>query len=229
MARMIGVNAVAVVLILATIVFCASSVRAQTGILKSPAHSMAKTASTRTPVHDERKIPRRDSIPKNRAESHDSAPAGKNQSPFADLNFSSNRGPINIQADSLSLDYKKNSVTFNGHVHAAQAGGELYSDRLQLKYGKDFHQVEEMIADGDVRMTRGTQWATSDHAVLNEREHTVILTGNPVVHDANDRIAGSKITVYLQTGKSVVEGAKAVIFPRTSQNRDNDVGAGNAR
>lgn len=221
-------NAIAVILSLAAIVLCTSSVHAQTGILKSPGHPMRTTASALPPA-PEHKTPSHASVPNRKSESHDSKPANNNQSPFADLNFSSNRGPINIQADSLSLDYKKNSVTFNGHVHAAQAGGELYSDRLQLKYGKDFHQVEEMVADGNVRMTRGTQWATSEHAVLNEKNHTVVLTGNPVVHNADDRIAGKKITVYLQTGKSVVEGAKAVIFPRASQNRDNDVAVGNTR
>jgi lipopolysaccharide export system protein LptA len=149
----------------------------------------------------------------------------KDNSPFAGLEFSSNHGPINIQSDSLSLDYKSNSVMFRGHVRALQAGSELQSETLEVKYGKDFHEVQELIANNNVRMSRGTQWATSDHAVLNEQNHTVVLTGSPVVHDGNDQITGSRITVYLQSGKSVVEGAKAVIFPRPSKNRDNEASA----
>jgi lipopolysaccharide export system protein LptA len=150
-------------------------------------------------------------------------------SPFSGLEFSSNHGPINIQSDSMSLDYKGNTVLFRGHVHAAQSGSELRSNTLQVKYGKDFHEVQEMVADGDVRMNQGTRWATSSHAVLNEANHTVVLTGAPVVHDTNDQITGTRITVYLQTGQSVVEGARAVIFPRNSKTRDNGVSADHAQ
>lgn len=139
-----------------------------------------------------------------------------NSSPFSTLASPSN-GPIKIRSDSLSVDYKKNSALWRGHVHAVRADGELTSDTLQVFYGKDFHELQQMIASGNVRISRGTQWSLSDHAVLNEASQTVVLTGNPVVHDGNDQITGNKITVYLKTGESVVEGAKAVFFPRQGE------------
>jgi lipopolysaccharide transport protein LptA len=146
-------------------------------------------------------------------------------SPFAGFE-NSNRGPVHIQSNSLSLDYKNNTVVFQGHVHATQADGELTSNTLNVKYGKDFHEIQDMIADGDVRMSQGLRWCTSDHGVLNQALHTVVLTGNPVCHDANDQISGTKITVHLDTGKSEVEGGvKAVIFPREGKTRDNGVSA----
>jgi lipopolysaccharide transport protein LptA len=126
------------------------------------------------------------------------------------------------------VDYKKNSAMWRGHVHAIRADGQLDSDTLQVLYGKDFHELQQMIASGNVRISRGTQWSTSDHAVLNEASQTVVLTGHPVVHDSNDQITGSKITVYLKTGESVVEGAKAVIFPRQGKTRDNGPSADHA-
>jgi lipopolysaccharide transport protein LptA len=155
------------------------------------------------------------------------ADANEPASPFAALS-SPDSGPINIKSDSLSVDYKKNSAMWRGHVHAIRADGQLDSDTLQVLYGKDFHELQQMIASGNVRISRGTQWSTSDHAVLNEASQTVVLTGNPVVHDSNDQITGSKITVYLKTGESVVEGAKAVIFPRQGKTRDNGPSADHA-
>jgi lipopolysaccharide export system protein LptA len=156
------------------------------------------------------------------------AKGSANSSPFSAL-ASPSSGPIKIKSDSLSVDYKKNSALWRGHVHAVRADGELSSDTLQVIYGKDFHELQQMIASGSVRISRGTQWSVSDHAVLNEANQTVVLTGNPVVHDGNDQITGSKITVYLKTGESVVEGAKAVIFPRQTKTRDNGVSADHAR
>jgi lipopolysaccharide export system protein LptA len=72
-------------------------------------------------------------------------------------------------------------------------------------------------ADGNVRISQGDRWATGDHAVLNQTAQTVVLTGSPVVHDGEDQITGSKITVYLKTGQSVVDHARTVIFPKNGQ------------
>ncbi len=133
------------------------------------------------------------------------------------MEFSSGHGPIDIKSDSLSLDYGGKSVLFSGHVHAAQAGAQLASDQLRVNYGDNFHDVKEMLADGNVRISQGTRWETSDHAVLDQDKHTVVLTGSPVVHDGPDQITGKRIIVHLDTGQSVVEGARAVIFPKQSE------------
>jgi lipopolysaccharide export system protein LptA len=143
------------------------------------------------------------------------------ESPFSSLQFSGNKGPIDIKSDALDLDYKGNIVTFRGHVHATQADATLTSDTLRVAYGKDFHEVKEMVANSNVRMSQGTRWATGDHAVLDQAKHTVTLTGSPVVHDGEDQVTGSKITVHLDTGKSEVEGARAVFFPKDQKTRDN--------
>jgi lipopolysaccharide transport protein LptA len=108
-------------------------------------------------------------------------------------------------------------VLFTGHVRAVQATGQLTSNELRVNYGKDFHDVTEMIANGNVRISQGERWATGQHAVMNQKQHTVVLTGSPVVHDGPDEITGDRITVYLDTGRSVVDHARAIIFPKGSQ------------
>lgn len=120
----------------------------------------------------------------------------------------------------MSFDYKKSVVIFSGHVHAVQSGNELSSNILHVQMNKD-SQIQEMIADGDVRMSQGQRWATGDHAVLDQNAHTLVLTGSPVVHDGKDQIAGTKITVFLQTNTSEVTDPKAVIFPRESKKPNN--------
>jgi lipopolysaccharide export system protein LptA len=136
------------------------------------------------------------------------------------------KGPVNIQSDGLNLDYKNNWVLFHGHVHAVQGGGELTSDTLKVKYGKDFSDMQEMYADGNVRISQGTRYSTSDHAVLDQSVHTVTLTGNPVVHDGKDTVVGKQIVVNLITGKSdVTGGAKAWFFPRDSKSQNNESAA----
>jgi lipopolysaccharide transport protein LptA len=136
---------------------------------------------------------------------------------FGGLQFSSGNQPINIDGPHMELNYPGKSVLWTGHVKVVNGNSQITSDSLRLNYGENFHDVKEMIADGNVRISQGTRWATGDHAVLDQTKHTVTLTGSPVVHDGEDQIAGSKITVHLDTNQSDVENARAVIYPKQQQ------------
>jgi lipopolysaccharide transport protein LptA len=142
---------------------------------------------------------------------------------FGGMQFGNNKAPIDIKSTSMSLDYQNHSVLWVGNVHASQADAQLTSDQLRVNYfDKDFKQMKDMVADGNVRLSQGTRWATGKHGVMDQTQHTVVLTGSPVAHDGNDQITGCKITVFLNTSQSVVECAHAVLFPHS----DASPGAG---
>ena len=142
-------------------------------------------------------------------------------SPFASMNFANSKAPTNINSDAMNLDYKDKAILFTGHVHAVQGAGDLTSDILRVQYGKDFNDIQMMYADGNVRMSQGTRWITSDHAILDQSKHLLTFHGNPVAHDGKDQITGSVIAVDLVTGKSTVQKPRVIIFPRETKNPDN--------
>jgi len=136
--------------------------------------------------------------------------------PFGGMQFGNNKAPIDIKSESMSLDYQNHSVLWVGNVKATQADAQLTSDQLRVNYfDKDFRQMKDMVADGNVRLSQGTRWATGKHGVMDQTKHTVVLTGSPVAHDGSDQITGCKITVYLNTSQSVVDCAHAVLFPHS--------------
>ena len=184
---------------------------------QNPAPSPGANAATSSPAKTA-KAAAKDTSNKNSGKPDDN--------PFGDFGNTKNRGPVNIQSDTMTLDYKGNSVLFKGNVHAKQADGDLWTDSLDVKYGKDFHQIQEMFAEGNVRMSQGQRFCTGDHGVMNQAAHTVVLTGSPSCHDDKDEISGDKIVVHLDTGKSDVLGqVKARIFPHDDKSRDNEVPA----
>ncbi len=156
------------------------------------------------------------------AQSANDAKGGAQNSPFGMMKFSADNGPIQIKADSLNLDYKNNTVEFKGTVHATQSGTTLTSKALKVIYGQKFGDIKQVIALGDVKMMQGGRWATGQRAVLDEVKHTVEMTGEPVIHDGPDSVAGRRIIIYLDSEKSVVEGASAVIFPRDNNKTDHE-------
>lgn len=145
-----------------------------------------------------------------------------NKSPFAGLGLANDHGPVDIHSDSLDLDYKGGQAVFRGHVHAVQSGSSLNSEILKVVYGENFKEIKQVVAQGKVRIDQGGRWVTGERAVLNQVNHTIEMTGSPVIHDGKDQIAGSRIVIYLDSEKSVVEGARGVFFPRRSETRDND-------
>ena len=152
-----------------------------------------------------------------------------NQGAFPGMQFSSGSEPIHITGNSMSFDQNKRSVLWSGRVHVNNGNSQVSSDSLRVNYGQDLHDVREMIADGNVRISQGTRWATGDHAILDQTKHTVTLTGSPVVHDGEDQIAGTKITVHLDTNQSDVENARAVIYPKESRSSASVDGATTSR
>lgn len=136
---------------------------------------------------------------------------------FGGIQFSNGKEPADIDAESMSLDDKGKSILYSGHVHLTNGTSQMTCDTLRVNYGTDFHDIKEAIANSNVRISQGTRWATGDHAVLDQTKHTFVLTGSPVVHDGEDQITGTKITVHLDTNQSDVENAHAVIFPHESK------------
>jgi lipopolysaccharide transport protein LptA len=135
---------------------------------------------------------------------------------FGGMQFGNSKAPIYIKSKSMSLDYQNHSVLWIGDVHATQADSQLTSDQLRVNYfDKDFKQMKDMVADGNVRLSQGTRWATGQHGVMDQTKRTVVLTGSPIAHDGNDQITGCKITVFLNTSQSVVDCAHAVLFPHS--------------
>jgi lipopolysaccharide transport protein LptA len=148
---------------------------------------------------------------------------------FGGMQFGNSKAPIYIKSQSMSLDYQNHSVLWTGSVHATQADAQLTSDQLRVNYfDKDFKQMKDMVADGNVRLSQGTRWATGKHGVMDQTKRTVVLTGSPVAHDGNDQITGCKITVFLNTSQSVVDCAHAVLFPHTDESPGASATAGAA-
>jgi lipopolysaccharide transport protein LptA len=163
------------------------------------------------------------------AENVASKGASDSSNPFNGLGMSSGKGPTKIDSDKFQLDYNQKIATYVGHVKVNQPNGTMTSDKLRVTFGEGMHDIKMAYADGNVRISQGDRWATGDHAVLNQTAQTVVLTGSPVVHDGEDQITGTRITVYLKTGQSVVEHARTVIFPKNGQqggeaNGDNEGG-----
>jgi lipopolysaccharide export system protein LptA len=137
------------------------------------------------------------------------------------LSFSSKRDPISVSADLLEFDYRTHVLMYKGGVEVTQGDVKLQSKTLRVvldEHAED--SVKEIIADGDVRVTKGPRWATGGRAEFDQAKQTVVLSNDAVVHDGSNEVSGDRIVVYLRESRSVVEGGngrvRAVLYPPKS-------------
>lgn len=128
--------------------------------------------------------------------------------------------PIEITADRLSADNARNSVTFEGAVHARQGDVQLHADRIFAEYSRGAGAIEKIVAEGNVRVTQAGRSATAAKAVFFNLEQRIVLTGSTVLTQGENTLKGETVTIYLKENRSVVSGGEGggrvtgVIYPK---------------
>ena len=115
---------------------------------------------------------------------------------------------INITSDRMEAEKLKRLIVFKGNVVAKQKDMTINSDELQVHYDESGKDIEEVIAIGNVRIVQGDKTATAQRAVYYKIEEKVVLTGNARLNEASNFVEGESITVYVKTGRSIVEGSE---------------------
>ena len=139
----------------------------------------------------------------------------------ADLDLApQNRGPVNVTANRLQADDNKQVLVFSGDAVATQEDVTIHADRLIIQYTGEKREIEQLIAEGHVRITQQDKVATGDRAVFYQREERIVLTGAAQVTQGENSVKGQEITLFLKDQRSIVtagEGGrvKAVFTPQT--------------
>jgi lipopolysaccharide export system protein LptA len=136
---------------------------------------------------------------------------------FATSGIQAAEAPIHIEANHMTSTEKTNSVVFTGDVDAKQGDVRIRSDEMIVHYSeanqqgnegeqKVSQQVEKLICNGNVEITRGEWLGTSKQMVYLSQERQVILTGNAKAWQGQNVVTGEKIIYYLDEGRSEVVG-----------------------
>jgi lipopolysaccharide export system protein LptA len=146
--------------------------------------------------------------------------------------------PVHVTAERMEVDHATNLIRFSGNVVSVRGAMVIRSDVLDVfNTGNegDEDQIEKIVAQGNVQFENETKRATGDKAVYLAKNRTVVLQGNPKAWDGENEVSGSRITMYLDEDKSVVEGdagrrVEVSIDSKKGQESDfPSLGKGNAK
>lgn len=128
--------------------------------------------------------------------------------------------PTTVTADHLEVNRKARKAIYTGNAVARTTDLTVTADRMEFLFDEKMEEVERMVATGNVHIHRqdGTK-AVSERATYFVPEEKVILEGHPRAWKEGNMVSGTRMTLYLQEDRQVVEGGgservTAVIYPK---------------
>jgi lipopolysaccharide export system protein LptA len=116
--------------------------------------------------------------------------------------------PIEITSRRLEAWQDERKSVFTGDVVAKQGNMTLQADSLTVLFAAEQNEIEKLDAVGGVRLHQLERTATADRAVYRRQTGTLVLTGDAVVEQGGNRIAGEEITLFVEENRSLVKGSK---------------------
>nr|WP_243403706.1 lipopolysaccharide transport periplasmic protein LptA [Shimia abyssi] len=120
--------------------------------------------------------------------------------------------PVEVTADSLSVDQNDGSAVFKGNVNIAQADMRMSADQVNVFYSAGGQGIEKLIADGDVLLVQGEDAAEADHAVYSIATGTVEMKGNVTVLQGVNTITSDEMLINLRDNTAKMQGRVRTII-----------------
>ncbi|ABL70693.1 MULTISPECIES: lipopolysaccharide transport periplasmic protein LptA [Paracoccus] len=123
--------------------------------------------------------------------------------------------PVEVTADALTVDQKTGRATFSGNVLIGQGAMRLSADSVTVTYAQgDQRRISALHAEGNVTLASGEDAAEAQAADYDVETGTIVLTGDVLLTQGGNLLAGDKVTVNLESGTANASGrVRSVLQP----------------
>ena len=128
-----------------------------------------------------------------------------------------NKDPIEITSDRMRSEDGGLKIIFSGNVVGYWGELKITSDILEVYNTKDKKETEEIVAIGNVFITRGQKRAKGDKAVYLDKLQKIILTGTPkaTAWEEGNMIEGREMIFLLDKDRFVANNrVRMKIYPK---------------
>lgn len=120
--------------------------------------------------------------------------------------------PVNIKADSFSVNNADGSAQFSGNVLVGQGPMRLATSELRVEYAPDSRAIRKLIATGGVTLASGKDAAESHEAEYTIDSGLVVMKGDVLLSQGPSVLSGDKLTINLKNGSGVMSGGVSTTF-----------------
>ncbi len=141
------------------------------------------------------------------------------QSPLKEESAKS-KEPIEITSDRMRSENGGVKIVFSGNVVSYRGDLKITSDIMEVYNSEDKKETDEIVAIGNVVITRGLKKATGDRAVYLDKLQKIILTGTPkaTAWEEENMIEGREMIFLLEKDRFVVnERVRMKLYPKDEE------------
>jgi len=133
-----------------------------------------------------------------------------------------NKDPIEITSDRMRSEDSGLKIIFSGNVVGYWGELKITSDILEVYNTQDKKETEEIVAVGNVFITRGQKRAKGDKAVYLVKLQKIILTGTPkaTAWEEGNMIEGREMIFLLDKDRFVANNrVRMKIYPKDEKSK----------
>lgn len=119
--------------------------------------------------------------------------------------------PVEVTADSLTVNQTDGSALFEGNVVATQGDLRLAAATVQVDYDED-GGVSRLTAQGGVTLASATDAAEAREAVYEVLTGTITMAGDVLLTQGRATITGQRLVLNLDSGTGRMEGRVQTVF-----------------
>ena len=142
--------------------------------------------------------------------------SAQNETPLKEKSKKS-KEPIEITSDRMRSENGGVKIVFSGNVVSYQGDLKITSDIMEIYNTEDKKETEEIVATGNVVITRGLKRAIGDRAVYLDKLQKIILTGSPhaTAWEEDNMIEGRELIFLMEKDRFIAnQRVRMKIYPK---------------
>jgi lipopolysaccharide export system protein LptA len=122
--------------------------------------------------------------------------------------------PVEVTADQFSVDQASGKAVFDGNVLIAQGEMRLSAGTVTIEYAEEgaANAISRLLATGGVTFVTSSDAAEAANAVYSVSQGTVTLSGDVLLTQGRNAIAGDRLVLNLESGNGRMEGRVRTVF-----------------
>jgi len=120
--------------------------------------------------------------------------------------------PVEVTADSLTVDQASGSAVFSGNVVIGQGSLRIAAGEVRVVYSEATGDIAQLVASGGVTFVTATEAAEAQNADYNLVTGQLTLTGDVLLTQGASALSADRMTVNLADGSARMEGRVRTVF-----------------
>ncbi len=120
--------------------------------------------------------------------------------------------PVEVTADSLTVDQASGSAVFSGNVVIGQGSLRIAAGEVRGVYSEATGDIAQLLASGGVTFVTATEAAEAQNADYNLVTGQLTLTGEVLLTQGASALSADRMTVNLADGRARMDGRVRTVF-----------------